>query len=166
MQSLRNCNGPTIYIGREILCLPYAGFFTVNVRLYQSVTISQCEAVSVCNYKPVSVCLSLGCASAGSAQWGSVEGAPGLPQSPSTLGSAYSLPCLSLSQPLVVTTASLDWGTFSSSCDYSLPGLKQFQSLVLTKLSLDSGTFSPEVWLQFPLTEVQSVLSRDYSFQG
>ena len=27
MQPLRNCNGPTIRIGREILCLPYAGFF-------------------------------------------------------------------------------------------------------------------------------------------
>ena len=26
MQPLRNCNGPTIRIGREILCLPYAGF--------------------------------------------------------------------------------------------------------------------------------------------
>ena len=27
MQPLRNCNGPTSRIGREILCLPYAGFF-------------------------------------------------------------------------------------------------------------------------------------------
>ena len=28
MKPLQNCNGPTIRIGREILCLPYAGFFT------------------------------------------------------------------------------------------------------------------------------------------
>ena len=27
MQPLQNCTGPTIRIGREILCLPYAGFF-------------------------------------------------------------------------------------------------------------------------------------------
>ena len=27
MQPLRNWNGPTIRIGQEILCLPYAGFF-------------------------------------------------------------------------------------------------------------------------------------------
>ena len=27
MQSLQNCIGPTIRIGRDILCLPYAGFF-------------------------------------------------------------------------------------------------------------------------------------------
>ena len=27
MQPLGNCIGPTIRIGREILCLPYAGFF-------------------------------------------------------------------------------------------------------------------------------------------
>ena len=26
-QPLENCIGPTIRIGREILCLPYAGFF-------------------------------------------------------------------------------------------------------------------------------------------
>ena len=26
MQSLQNCIGPTIRIGREILCLPYEGF--------------------------------------------------------------------------------------------------------------------------------------------
>ena len=26
MQPLRNCNGPTIRIGQEILCLPYTGF--------------------------------------------------------------------------------------------------------------------------------------------
>ena len=29
MQRLQNCIGPTIRIGREILCLPYAGFFYV-----------------------------------------------------------------------------------------------------------------------------------------
>ena len=28
MQPLQNCIGPTIRIGREIFCLPYAGFFT------------------------------------------------------------------------------------------------------------------------------------------
>ena len=27
MQLLQNCIGPTIHIGQEILCLPYAGFF-------------------------------------------------------------------------------------------------------------------------------------------
>ena len=27
VQPLQNCIGPTIRIGREILCLPYAGFF-------------------------------------------------------------------------------------------------------------------------------------------
>ena len=27
MQPLQNCIGPTIRIGQEILCLPYAGFF-------------------------------------------------------------------------------------------------------------------------------------------
>ena len=26
MQPLQNCSGPTIRIGRDILCLPYAGF--------------------------------------------------------------------------------------------------------------------------------------------
>ena len=33
MQPLQNCIGPTIRIGREILCLPYAGFlkhFPIN----------------------------------------------------------------------------------------------------------------------------------------
>ena len=28
MRPLQNCIGPTIRIGREILCLPYAGFFS------------------------------------------------------------------------------------------------------------------------------------------
>ena len=28
MQPLQNCTGPTIRIGREILCLPYAGFLS------------------------------------------------------------------------------------------------------------------------------------------
>ena len=32
MQPLRNCNGPTIRIGREILCLPYAGFFAIDLK--------------------------------------------------------------------------------------------------------------------------------------
>ena len=27
----KNCIGPTIHIGREILCLPYAGFFNYNL---------------------------------------------------------------------------------------------------------------------------------------
>ena len=31
MQPLQNCIGPTIRIGREILCLPYAEFFTVHL---------------------------------------------------------------------------------------------------------------------------------------
>ena len=29
-QPLQNCIGPTIRIGREILCLPYAGFFKLH----------------------------------------------------------------------------------------------------------------------------------------
>ena len=33
MQPLQNCIGPTIRIGREILCLPYAGFFTLGFSL-------------------------------------------------------------------------------------------------------------------------------------
>ena len=31
MQALQNCIGPTIRIGREILCHPYAGFFTYRL---------------------------------------------------------------------------------------------------------------------------------------
>ena len=31
MQPLQNCIGPTIRIGREILCLPYVGFFICAV---------------------------------------------------------------------------------------------------------------------------------------
>ena len=35
MQPLQNCIGPTIRIGREILCLPYAGFLIVLIpKLY------------------------------------------------------------------------------------------------------------------------------------
>ena len=30
MQPLKNCIGPTIHIGQEILCLPYAEFSIVN----------------------------------------------------------------------------------------------------------------------------------------
>ena len=33
MQPLENCIGPTIRIGREIQCLPYAGFFLVFMLL-------------------------------------------------------------------------------------------------------------------------------------
>ena len=32
-QPLQNCIGPTIRIGREILCLPYAGFLTYFLKL-------------------------------------------------------------------------------------------------------------------------------------
>ena len=31
MQPLQNCIGPNIRIGREILCLPYAGFFILRI---------------------------------------------------------------------------------------------------------------------------------------
>ena len=31
MQPLQHCIGPTIRIGREILCLPYAGFFCTGL---------------------------------------------------------------------------------------------------------------------------------------
>ena len=37
MQPLQNCTGPTIRIGREILCLPYAGFFVYGLRSLVSV---------------------------------------------------------------------------------------------------------------------------------
>ena len=30
MQPPKNCIGPIIHIGREILCLPYAGFFILK----------------------------------------------------------------------------------------------------------------------------------------
>ena len=33
MQPLQNCICPTIRIGRETLCLPYAGFFVLNLSL-------------------------------------------------------------------------------------------------------------------------------------
>ena len=39
MQPLRNCNGPTIRIGREILCLPYAGFFFFNITILSIVIL-------------------------------------------------------------------------------------------------------------------------------
>ena len=32
MQPLQNCIGPAIRIGREILCLPYAGFFRIKFK--------------------------------------------------------------------------------------------------------------------------------------
>ena len=35
MQPLQNCIGPTIRIGREILCLPYAGFFVGPIGLFE-----------------------------------------------------------------------------------------------------------------------------------
>ena len=31
MQPLKNCIGPTIRIGREILCLPYEGVFSKSI---------------------------------------------------------------------------------------------------------------------------------------
>ena len=40
MQPLRNCNGPTIRIGREILCLPYAGFFLYIIHKYEIFPLS------------------------------------------------------------------------------------------------------------------------------
>ena len=33
MQPLKNCIGPTIRIGQEIRCLPYAGFFLLFIKL-------------------------------------------------------------------------------------------------------------------------------------
>ena len=41
MQPLPNCIGPTIRIGREILCLPYAGFLITE----QKEIWYQCEVV-------------------------------------------------------------------------------------------------------------------------
>ena len=34
MQPLQNCIGPTIRLGREILCLPFAGFFVILLLTY------------------------------------------------------------------------------------------------------------------------------------
>ena len=34
MQPLQNCIGPTIHIGREIRCLPYAGFLFFFINQY------------------------------------------------------------------------------------------------------------------------------------
>ena len=34
MQPLQNCIDPTIRIGREILCLPYAGFLMYKMNFY------------------------------------------------------------------------------------------------------------------------------------
>ena len=39
MQPLKNCIGPTIRIGREILCLPYAGFFKDHVGVLTPVDV-------------------------------------------------------------------------------------------------------------------------------
>ena len=39
MQPLQNCIGPTIRIGREIRCLPYAGFLIVHIPYYGVYTI-------------------------------------------------------------------------------------------------------------------------------
>ena len=36
MQPLQNCISPTIRIGREILCLSYAGFLNPDLRLKPS----------------------------------------------------------------------------------------------------------------------------------
>ena len=38
-QPLQNCIGPTIRIGQEILCLPYAGFF-LDIHLFTDETMS------------------------------------------------------------------------------------------------------------------------------
>ena len=39
MQPLQNCIGPTICIGQDILCLPYAGFFVVVVSVVPCVRV-------------------------------------------------------------------------------------------------------------------------------
>ena len=39
MQPLQNCIGPTIRIGREILCLPYAGFFFSPIKKFVNLLI-------------------------------------------------------------------------------------------------------------------------------
>ena len=40
MQPFQNCIGPTIRIGREILCLPYARFFGVRIAFRSSLNSS------------------------------------------------------------------------------------------------------------------------------
>ena len=43
MQPLENCIGPTIRIGREILCLPYAGFFCLGLDIFRCASISRSD---------------------------------------------------------------------------------------------------------------------------
>ena len=47
MQPLQNCIGPTILIGREILCLPYAGFFNpiIEIKAYHSYSLSLRDSI-------------------------------------------------------------------------------------------------------------------------
>ena len=55
MQLLQNCIGPTIRIGREILCLPYAGFFSdlfFSSNFLDSVSLQYYEFEYNLNLKP------------------------------------------------------------------------------------------------------------------
>ena len=47
MQPLQNCIGPTIRIGREILCLPYAEFFLLYFLLQWIVLVVLMGLVAV-----------------------------------------------------------------------------------------------------------------------
>ena len=48
MQPLQNYIGPTIRIGREILCLPYAGFFLTRLDIKDEAKLSFTELLIFC----------------------------------------------------------------------------------------------------------------------
>ena len=48
MQPVKNCIGPTIRIGQEILCIPYAGFFWYTVHSTKQNYITKLGVVNIC----------------------------------------------------------------------------------------------------------------------
>ena len=56
MQPLQNCIGPTIRIGREIRCLPYAGFlnFILFVDLFNKILMLMVVVLVIFGY-PINV---------------------------------------------------------------------------------------------------------------
>ena len=51
MQPLQNCIGPTIRIGREIRCLPYAGFLTELFQKYSLISFGQIKTPEAAEIK-------------------------------------------------------------------------------------------------------------------
>ena len=47
MQPLQICIGPTIRIGRESWCLPYAGFFFYFVEYFLNLLIAKCKGMAM-----------------------------------------------------------------------------------------------------------------------